>query len=215
MKKLFCIIGLTGAGKSTFYNYIVKEMEKADVDISPLIYHTTREKRKGEIDGKDYYFVDREEFFHLQEHTDIIEYRQYSTKNNRDVIYFTTKEDISLNGSNNLICTPSIEQLESYIKWNIEDSSDKEFELYVIKIETNMKSRIMRILKNRCSNDNDILELCRRILQETKDWEIEEDVLSNIKPSNYIVIDNNKDSDFITNSKAIINYIETEINILE
>lgn len=52
----------SGAGKTT----ICKEILKLDDEINMSISFTTRPKRKSEIDGKDYFFVDEKKFEELR-----------------------------------------------------------------------------------------------------------------------------------------------------
>ena len=54
---IFVLLGPPGSGKTSIGRYLEKQY-----NIPPLVSHTTREKRKGEVDGEDYYFVDLEEF---------------------------------------------------------------------------------------------------------------------------------------------------------
>jgi len=55
---LFVISGPSGAGKSTLCQQILDDLNGLEFSVS----HTTRKKRKGEVEGKDYYFVSQEEF---------------------------------------------------------------------------------------------------------------------------------------------------------
>lgn len=56
---IFCIVGPSGCGKSTR----VKNFMNNHQDIcNLLVSDTTRQKRNGEIDGKDYHFLSKEEF---------------------------------------------------------------------------------------------------------------------------------------------------------
>jgi len=55
---LFVISGPSGAGKSTLCRRVQDELEGLEFSVS----HTTRKKRKGEVEDKDYYFVSQEEF---------------------------------------------------------------------------------------------------------------------------------------------------------
>jgi guanylate kinase len=55
---LFVISGPSGAGKSTLCRRVLDNLESLEFSVS----HTTRKKRKGEVEGKDYYFVSQEEF---------------------------------------------------------------------------------------------------------------------------------------------------------
>lgn len=55
---LFVISAPSGAGKTT----VIKEMFNVLPDLAFSVSATTREKRNDEIDGKDYYFIKKEEF---------------------------------------------------------------------------------------------------------------------------------------------------------
>lgn len=55
-QKLICIMGLSGSGKTTVGNILLANK------IPKIITHTTRDERISELDGKDYWFVSREEF---------------------------------------------------------------------------------------------------------------------------------------------------------
>jgi guanylate kinase len=55
---IFIIAGPSGAGKTTVCKMLVKNDDKLLYSVSA----TTREKRKGERDGVDYYFITEEEF---------------------------------------------------------------------------------------------------------------------------------------------------------
>lgn len=60
-KKLFCVIGPSGSGKSTYVKYAIKKLGYGEI-----ISTTSRTPREGEIDGKDYHFVSREQFESLE-----------------------------------------------------------------------------------------------------------------------------------------------------
>ena len=55
--KLIVVSGPSGAGKST-----VTKIVRDSLNIPLTVSATTREPRKEEIDGKDYYFITTEEF---------------------------------------------------------------------------------------------------------------------------------------------------------
>ncbi len=68
--KLFVISGPSGAGKSTITKMIVKQEEGLFLSTSC----TTRAPRTGEIHGKDYYFLTKEEFEANIEKDNFVEY---------------------------------------------------------------------------------------------------------------------------------------------
>jgi guanylate kinase len=55
---LFIISAPSGAGKTT----IIQKLLLHDASLSLSISHTTRKPRKGECDGKDYYFINHAQF---------------------------------------------------------------------------------------------------------------------------------------------------------
>lgn len=67
--KLFVISGPSGAGKGTICKAIVG---RDNIDLS--ISMTTRNPRPGEVNGKDYFFVSKEEFLENIEKNNLLEY---------------------------------------------------------------------------------------------------------------------------------------------
>ena len=62
MKKLIAVCGESASGKNTLVDLLVAQYPKM---FHRKVSRTTREPRLGEIDGEDYYFITREEFFEL------------------------------------------------------------------------------------------------------------------------------------------------------
>jgi guanylate kinase len=60
----------SGAGKTT----IARRLREEDNSIEMSISHTTRQKRNGEKDGKDYHFVDRETFTRMRDQGEFLEW---------------------------------------------------------------------------------------------------------------------------------------------
>jgi guanylate kinase len=59
---LFIVAAPSGAGKTSLVNALVT----GQADIALSVSHTTRQARDGEIDGKDYFFVNQEHFSVMQ-----------------------------------------------------------------------------------------------------------------------------------------------------
>jgi len=69
---LTVISGFSGAGKGTIMKQLI---EKYPYFLS--ISATTRKPREGEVNGREYYFHTREEFEHMIEQSELIEWAEY------------------------------------------------------------------------------------------------------------------------------------------
>lgn len=73
MGKLFVISGPSGAGKSTV---VFKAIEnRSDICFSTSV--TTRKPRPGEVDGREYFFVDLDRFKEMVENDELLEHAVY------------------------------------------------------------------------------------------------------------------------------------------
>ena len=70
--KLFVIAAPSGAGKTT----IVKALVARNPDLRFSVSYTTRQKRRTEVDGVDYFFVDLDEFRRLDAKGELLESAQ-------------------------------------------------------------------------------------------------------------------------------------------
>jgi guanylate kinase len=130
----------SGAGKTTIASRLLK-----DPGIEISISHTTRMKRKGERDGKDYHFVDRETFTRMRDQDAFLEWavvfdNYYGTTRKpveealaagRDVLF-----DVDWQGARKLresakddvvtvfILPPSADALEERLRTRAEDPED-------------------------------------------------------------------------------------------
>lgn len=77
--------GPSGVGKDTVLDIILDKDERLQRSISL----TTREKRLGETDGKDYYFVTKDKFLEMVDGGQVLEYAQYGEN-----IYGTPKAPV-------------------------------------------------------------------------------------------------------------------------
>lgn len=60
--ELFIVSAPSGAGKSTLIRKAIDESLATHRGVVFSVSHTTRKPRAGEVEGKDYYFIDREAF---------------------------------------------------------------------------------------------------------------------------------------------------------
>ena len=138
---MFILSSPSGAGKTT----VSRMLLEADKDIGLSVSVTTRPKRAGETDGKDYTFVDRPEFERRVKAGDFLEWAEvfghlYGTpkaeikaglKDGRDFLF-----DIDWQGTQQLyqrmetdvvrvfLLPPSIEELEQRLRSRATDSEE-------------------------------------------------------------------------------------------
>jgi len=131
----------SGAGKTTIARRLLDE----DGDLALSISHTTRPKRKGETDGKDYHFIDKEAFTRMRDQGAFLEWavvfdNYYGTtrepveqalRQGRDVLF-----DVDWQGADALresakddvvsvfILPPSAQALEERLRTRAEDSEE-------------------------------------------------------------------------------------------
>lgn len=138
---LFVLSSPSGAGKST----IARKLLEADPDLAMSVSATTRPMRPGEVDGKDYHFVDLERFRQMTANHEFLEWahvfgQRYGTprapveamlKSGRDVLF-----DIDWQGAQQLvqnawadivsvfILPPSLAELERRLHTRSQDSDE-------------------------------------------------------------------------------------------
>jgi guanylate kinase len=131
----------SGAGKTTLSRMLLR----ADRNVALSISVTTRLKRRGEVNGRDYHFIDRKRFNEMVKKADLLEWAEvfghhYGTPRRpviealeagRDVLF-----DIDWQGTQQLrerarddlvsvfILPPSVNELERRLKRRAQDSKD-------------------------------------------------------------------------------------------
>ena len=80
---LVVVSGFSGAGKGTLMKELLKRYDNYALSISA----TTRAPREGETDGKEYFFVTKEQFEKMRDERKLVEYAQYANN-----YYGTPKE---------------------------------------------------------------------------------------------------------------------------
>lgn len=69
---MFIVSAPSGAGKTSLVRRAIAELDDLDVSVS----HTTRERRPGDVDGRDYHFVSRAEFERMIADDRFLEYAE-------------------------------------------------------------------------------------------------------------------------------------------
>lgn len=70
---LVVVSGFSGAGKGTLMKALLNRYDNYALSISA----TTRKPREGEENGREYFFIEKEQFEHMIDHGELIEYAKY------------------------------------------------------------------------------------------------------------------------------------------
>ncbi len=70
---LVVISGFSGSGKGTLVKKLMEDYDYYSLSVSA----TTRKPRPGEVNGKDYFFVTKDEFFEMMKNDELLEYASY------------------------------------------------------------------------------------------------------------------------------------------
>jgi guanylate kinase len=160
MGKIFMIIGKSASGKDHIYP---KLLEDGTLGLKPLILYTTRPKRRGEEDGREYYFTDVKHLEELRKAGKIIEERVYPTVHG-DWYYFTADEGQISSDENYL----TIGTLQSFLKMKQYFGNDILVPLY---IESDPYLRLQRALgREKKQKEPEYKEVCRRFLADEEDF---------------------------------------------
>lgn len=150
MKTLIALCGPAGSGKDAVFNKVI---EKSD-SLNKIIGSTTRPPREGEIEGVNYFYLTNQEFIDKIINRDMINYEIF-----REWQYGTERKAYSDDKTNIGVFNPKA--LMSLLQ-------EDDFNIYIVFIEVNAKTRIMRQL-NREENP-DVKEIARRFLADESDF---------------------------------------------
>ncbi len=152
---LIVISGPSGVGKGTVAKHLVDRNENIALSISC----TTRKPRVGEIDGKEYFFIDKDEFEQKVRENGFLEYSEhfencYGTP--RDFVLDKLKSkdvllEIDVNGGLNvknnynhavliMLLPPSLEEVRKRLKVRNTETDDK-IQLRMQRIEYELDKR--------------------------------------------------------------------------
>lgn len=161
MARLFYMIGKSSTGKDTIYREVIS---RTDLNLNPLVMYTTRPIRKGETDGKEYYFVDENVLNELEKEGRVIEKRAYHTIHGIWTYFTVDDEHADLNRKDYL----AIGTLESYAQIRNYYGEKLVVPVY-IQVEDGL--RLERALKREKQQSvPKYEELCRRFLADQADY---------------------------------------------
>ena len=159
--KIIAIIGRSASGKDFLFRHTLKN----NPSLNPVIHYTTRPRRDGEVDGRDYFFVTETEFQRKEDN-----YEFFSITSFRDWRYGVDSNSFDPAKVNIGIFNPfEISQLYGFFK-------DK-FQLIIIETQAEEQARYNRSLERLNPFDEEGLkELCRRNLADEEDFKSIKDI---------------------------------------
>ena len=162
---MFFILGKSSSGKDTIFQKI---KENNELGLKTVVGYTTRPMRENEVDGEEYFFVDRDRLEELKNDDKVIESRDYNTVHGI-WSYFTVDDgQIDLDQDDYLY----IGTLESYEQVRNFYGEDKVIPIY---IEVEQGERLRRaVLREIEQSEPKYEELCRRFLADEQDFREEE-----------------------------------------
>lgn len=163
---MIVLVGESGSGKST----LEKELSNK-YGMKKIVSYTTRPIRKGEINGKDYHFVETEYFEQLKEQGYFVETASYNQWQ-----YGIAKNELT--DDSIAVLTPK--GLRSVQEYN--EKNNAGLDIISIYINVDQRSRLIKLLER----GDDINESYRRNISDLGMFDgIEDDVLYVIKNYEY------------------------------
>ena len=162
---LIVVSGPSGAGKDSIIN---KLKRKKDMNIWISISATTRDKREKEIDGKDYYFIDKNEFENRIKKGCFLEYAEYNNN-----YYGTPKDKIDEYLDNGIDVVLIIEiQGALQIKEIVDEA------LFIFIMPPSMQELKKRLIDRKTESKDKIIKRFKKAYQE----------INEVTKYNYVVV---------------------------
>lgn len=160
MGKIFYLMGKSASGKDSIYKKLISD---SDLSLKGVVMYTTRPMREGEVDGRDYFFIDNEELDRLRGEGKVIEERTYNTMHGPWTYATIDDGQIDLSKGSYLI----VGVLSSYIETCHFFGKEAIVPVYV---EVEDGERLFRALKRERAGNGKYKELCRRFLADSEDF---------------------------------------------
>ena len=154
MSKLIIIMGATASGKDTVLNQMVKEGAKR------FVSYTTRPMRIGEIYGKEYNFVTKEEFDNDIANGVVIEHREYTVANGDTWYYYYKKEDLDFTLEENHVCIADLNGAIELVNYYGGANT------VVVFLNTPVHICLERALRRENPTTDKVKEICRRMISD-------------------------------------------------
>lgn len=161
MGKVYVLIGKSATGKDTVFSRL---RESRELGLKTVVGYTTRPIRKGEEDGREYFFVSVEKWKELCAAGKVVETRTYHTVKG-DWHYFTADDGQIRPDGEDCLFISTLEGFEGLRRFYGEDM------VVPVYVEVEDGLRLTRALaREKLQKQPNYEELCRRFLADQKDF---------------------------------------------
>lgn len=155
-------MGKSASGKDELARKLLVDK---DLDLKPVVLYTTRPRREGEKNGREYNFIKEEERQALHSEGRVIEERVYHTVFG-DWYYLTAEDDkLNCDMKDNFF---AINTVEAYVKYRDYFGADRVIPLYVEVSPDIRKQRAIE--RERCQEKPNMAEVERRFTADETDF---------------------------------------------
>ena len=160
MNKIIVLSAKSASGKDTIMKQLV-----AEGGFLPCVSHTTRPMREGEVEGREYYFIDQQDFIARKRNREFVETRTYNTVQGQ-WFYGMSKDELNSKlEQGHIIMILDIVGLLA-----LQDSIYKD-RIISFYIDVDLKTRIQRSLDRETLTIQNLDECVRRAKADEEDFE--------------------------------------------
>lgn len=162
MSNFIYIMGKSATGKDTIYKKLLKQLE-----INTYVPYTTRPKRAGEKQGKEYFFITNEQFEEIQKMHRVMEYRSYNVINSNgenDIWTYATVDDKQWKREGDFITTGTLESYKNILAY-LKQHPERDISMLPIYISIDERERRKRAIEREQKQQKPNFEEMRRRLK--------------------------------------------------
>ena len=168
MANLIYIMGKSSSGKDTIYQRL-----KNEIETNFYVPYTTRPKRDGEQDGREYHFLDRKQFEQLEAQDKVMEQRTYNVINihgQKDIWTYATIADNQWEKEGDFLAIGTLESYTS-IKKYLEEHPERNLKMLPVYISIDEQEREKRARKRELTQAKpNYEEMERRLKKDNIDF---------------------------------------------
>ncbi|RDI75206.1 guanylate kinase [Gaiella occulta] len=152
---VFVITGPSGAGKGTLIRALVERLPELEVAVSA----TTRPMRPGEVSGREYWFLDEEQFVARVEAGEFLEHVQYVSRKR----YGTLRSEMARIAAEGRVCVLELE-LEGALR--VQEEVERAVTIFIAADVAELERRLRERATESTGEIEDRIRLARRQLEQ-------------------------------------------------